>query len=665
VNLWLSKTCGSVEAMKRTSRRLVAAILISLIIFIPLILINAWGMNLAGQAYLLLYYARALAGGSGVTFAAVAESAAASSPSTLFTLMTSALALLGIEPAAAAAVLSALGWSATAFAFLAAGKGIKHVPGSALSALLLCFNPIIISFIGTPVSWVVAFTWWAVAFLLTRRYGLMVAALLFLALLLLPLPPGPPDLQTPLAAAFAWSLILFLGGLGAEIAARWLAANIETAGNSRLVVGLGLALVFVLAAVYQLSVLNDLFQTKPEARWAVEHDLAAWLTANTTADVVIGASEKVGYLADRRIVPLPALAASQTAQDLQDQLAARPPDYLVSSAAMPWQLLANSRWFRLNYQPLVEFNNSYAAGAPYTIWGYQPPPLELGPARALNARVPNRLRILGYQLDQADFLPTGEALLTLHLEAETDTIEPASAFSLKTRLLSPVDGGALAEWDVALPGSANAEEWQADGRIREQVLISDLPDLEPGAYPLNISLAEPESSEFWPISLDNDLERLDRLPVGYLVVPTAVDEGTIQVQEATFAGQIKLLGYNASDPRPGEALELTLFWQAGEPLGDEVPSLNVFTHVLDGSGQLVAGHDSIPGNGRYPTPSWLPELTIVDPHVIQLPPDLPAGDYAIRVGLYDPESGERLPVVAGDGSIPPDKAFPLTGFSTP
>jgi hypothetical protein len=651
--------------MKQTPRRLVAAIFTSLIILLPLILISTWGMHLADGAYLLLQYARSLAGGSGAILAAASESVVSRSPSMLFTLMVSALALLGIEYTVAAAVLSALGWSAAAFAFLAVGRAINRLPGAAIAALLLCFFPIVVSSSGTPISWTVAFAWWVVVFLLTRRYILMLAAILLLVLLLLPLPPGLPVLQTTLVEAFAWSLILFLVGIAAEIAADWLAANVDKAGNSRVVFNLTLALVFVLAGAYQLSVLNDLYQTKPEARWALENDIAAWIKENTTANSVIGASEKVGYLANRRTLPVHASAATQTARALQEQLDARPPNYLVSSDTMPWQLLANSRWFRLNYQPLAEFENPYAAGAPYIIWGYQPPPPDLGPVYALNARVPNRLQILGYQLDQADFLPAGEALLTLYLEAETDTIAPISDFLLKTRLLSPVDGDALVEWDAMLPGSANSEAWLAGKRIREQIPVDDLPKLEPGAYPLNISLVGPESLEFWPISLDNDLERLDRLQVGYLVVPTAVDEAMIQVQEATFADRIKLLGYTASDPLPGEGLQLTLFWQASEPLGDEVPSLNVFTHVLDGSGQLVAGHDSIPGNGRYPTPSWLPGITIADPHVIQLPPDLPSGAYEIRVGLYDPESGERLPVVAGDGSIPPDNAFPLTGFSLP
>ena len=174
-----------------------------------------------------------------------------------------------------------------------------------------------------------------------------------------------------------------------------------------------------------------------------------------------------------------------------------------------------------------------------------------------------------------------------------------------------------------------------------------------------------EGAEFWPISLENDIERLDRLPVGYLVVPTAVDLSAVQSREATFGDKIKLLGYSASDLQPGDALELTLFWEVSDPWEGEIAPLHVFTHVLDSGGQLVAGHDGIPANGRYPTPSWLPGMTIADAHVIQLPPDLPAGDYEIRVGLYEPESGERLPVLAADGSVPPDNSFLLAEISIP
>jgi hypothetical protein len=656
--------------MKRTSWRLAAVIFIILIILIPLLLVTAWGEHFAAEVYPLLQAARALAGGNGAVLADAAGSQFGHSPSMLFTLVLAVPARLfrgtGFDAATMAAFLSALGWSAAALAFLAVGTAIRRLPGAAAAALLLCFNPIVITSAGSPSSWIVALAWWAFAFLLHRRSSLLLAAIMALVLMILPLPPGLPAAQAGLPGALAWSILIFLAGIAAEIAARWLAANMKAGVDSQRAFRLALAAIFLAAGVYQLLRLTDLLQAQPRARWALEEAVAAWIEENTEPTAVIGAGERIGYLARRQVIPLEAVSEeAQTARALQEQLEARPVDYLVSSAALPWQLLANGRWFQLYYRPLAELDDPAMSGAPYTIWGYQPPPAELGFAQALNARVPNRLRILGYQIDQADLEAANEAVITLYLEADAQTKEPVTSFLVKTRLLSPRDGGTLAEWDSMLPTSIVSADWGLGELIREQIKIDVPPDLEPGAYPLNISLAGPDSAEFWPISLDNDIERLDRLQAGYLVVPTAVDEAAIEAREATFGERIHLLGSTISEAKPGEGLELTLFWQVNEPLGDEVPALNVFTHVLDGGGGLVANHDGVPGNGLYPTPSWIPGMIIADGHTIALPPDLPPGSYDVRVGLYDPESGERLPVVGGDGQAYPDNSFPLTGFSIP
>ena len=654
---------------KGISRRFVTVLLIVLILLVPQIVIKSWGVQFSDGAYPLLQAARALGEGNGAILFAEPGTGpqAAKSPSMLFILAVSGLASLlpGSEAdAAAAAVLSALGWSAAALAFLALGKAIQRLPGSAAAALLLCFNPFVITSAGSPASWIVALTWWAAAFLLSRRLLLLLATIAALILMTLPLPLGLPLAQVGLLSAYAWSILIFLVGIGAEFAADWFAANRDPVYPPRQVFRMALVLIFIVAGAYQLLRLNDLFQTRPQARWALEEEVAAWIGENTEPTAVIGTSRKIGYLANRRAIPLESSAAEwESAQTLQERLPAQPVDYLVSSKAVPWQLLADWRWFQLNYRPLAGLDDPYVADAPYTIWAYQPPAETLGYAHALNARVPNRLRILGYQVDQADLQAANEALITLYLEADAHTKEPTTFFTVKTRLLSPLSGETLAEWDSVLPGSVAPEDWGPGEAITEQIKIDVPPDLEPGAYPLNISLAVPGSFEFWPISLDNDIERLDRLQLGYLVVPTAVDDVAIQAREATFGDKIQLLGYTISEPRPGEALDLTLFWQVSEPLGDEVPSLNVFTHVLDGSWQLVANHDSIPGNGIHPTPSWMPGMTVVDTHTIQLPPDLPAGSYEVRVGLYDPESGERLSVVGGDGEAYPEGSFPLSEFS--
>jgi len=74
----------------------------------------------------------------------------------------------------------------------------------------------------------------------------------------------------------------------------------------------------------------------------------------------------------------------------------------------------------------------------------------------------------------------------------------------------------------------------------------------------------------------------------------------------------------------------------------------VFVHLLDAEGRIVAQHDSQPQDGAYPTSVWDAGEVVADEHVLDLPVDLPAGHYRLRVGWYLPGSGDRLPVV-GDG----------------
>lgn len=105
---------------------------------------------------------------------------------------------------------------------------------------------------------------------------------------------------------------------------------------------------------------------------------------------------------------------------------------------------------------------------------------------------------------------------------------------------------------------------------------------------------------------------------------------------------IALWGYDLNEPiyHPGEIIYLQLWWRAAEtPTTD----WTVFTHVLgppreDGS-IVWAGHDSRPGQGSAATTSWRAGDLVLDEHQIRLPADMPAGEYEIEVGLYDPTAG--------------------------
>lgn len=52
----------------------------------------------------------------------------------------------------------------------------------------------------------------------------------------------------------------------------------------------------------------------------------------------------------------------------------------------------------------------------------------------------------------------------------------------------------------------------------------------------------------------------------------------------------------------------------------------------------------MPVNGKYPTRIWDANEQIADAYSIALD-DLPAGTWRIVVGMYAPNTGERLPVL--------------------
>lgn len=110
---------------------------------------------------------------------------------------------------------------------------------------------------------------------------------------------------------------------------------------------------------------------------------------------------------------------------------------------------------------------------------------------------------------------------------------------------------------------------------------------------------------------------------------------------APLGDGISLAGYDVfpQPPQAGGILYLQLHW-----LVDATPAANwtVFTHVVDGSGTVVTGYDSLPGGGSLPTPLWQPGWRVLDEYQISLPADLPPGDYTLRAGLYRLD-GARLP----------------------
>jgi hypothetical protein len=118
--------------------------------------------------------------------------------------------------------------------------------------------------------------------------------------------------------------------------------------------------------------------------------------------------------------------------------------------------------------------------------------------------------------------------------------------------------------------------------------------------------------------------------------------------EVNFGNLIRLVGYDIDTRRaiPGGRLPVTLYWQALAP----VPaSYQIFTH-LEGESGLIAQADGVPVCWTYPTTEWQPGQIIADQHAIPISPEVQPGNYRLDIGLYLPDTFERLDVLDEAGN---------------
>jgi len=54
---------------------------------------------------------------------------------------------------------------------------------------------------------------------------------------------------------------------------------------------------------------------------------------------------------------------------------------------------------------------------------------------------------------------------------------------------------------------------------------------------------------------------------------------------------------------------------------------------------------------RLPTTGWVAGEFVTDPHILQVGSDAQDAMHTIWLGFYEPESGQRLPRVSGEGTV--------------
>jgi hypothetical protein len=127
-----------------------------------------------------------------------------------------------------------------------------------------------------------------------------------------------------------------------------------------------------------------------------------------------------------------------------------------------------------------------------------------------------------------------------------------------------------------------------------------------------------------------------------------------------FGDSVRLVSYGVGPKlaTAGDVLRVSLRWRAVAPL---TTRYKVFVHVLDAQGKVVAQRDAEPMADLSPTTSWIAGQMIDDLHGIRLPPVVAPQSLRLAVGLYDPETNERLPVTGADGSPSPDGQLLIAG----
>jgi len=255
------------------------------------------------------------------------------------------------------------------------------------------------------------------------------------------------------------------------------------------------------------------------------------------------------------------------------------------------------------------------------------------PARLLAADLGVGMALLGIDAPSGEVDAGGTLNLTLYWQAAGTMAED---WQVELRLLE-ADGTALAQ-EVFAPGQASypTSAWRPGDVVRDARAFRVPARTPSGCYALcvaTVGVSDAAGAACHPV-----LHVTVRAPCRDYRVPSMQHP-----LDRVIGNAVALLGYDIdSQPSaPGEPVELKLFWRAEAEMAR---SYTVFVHVVDANGRTVAQSDVVPGDGVRPTTGWLPGEIVPSIHLLEPPAGCTDGCYALRIGMYDRVTGERLPV---------------------
>ena len=213
--------------------------------------------------------------------------------------------------------------------------------------------------------------------------------------------------------------------------------------------------------------------------------------------------------------------------------------------------------------------------------------------------------------------------------------QPTREFGGELRLVNAA--GQLASHRVMRQAVAGypSSQWQQGEFVRGQIAYVIAYDTPAGDWQLQAALTVEGATVGPPVTLARI--RVNARPG--LPTVASVDHPL----DVPFGQDMVLRGFSVN--RVASSVTVTLYWLASHPIET---SYEVFVHLLDASGNIIAQHDGVPAGGAWPTTAWPPGSLVTDLHALVLPTGSAPGPYRLAVGGYEPVSGRRLPVPGAD-----------------
>ena len=261
----------------------------------------------------------------------------------------------------------------------------------------------------------------------------------------------------------------------------------------------------------------------------------------------------------------------------------------------------------------------------------------------VEATFQDEIRLVAYDLAPREVAPGEPFTVTLYWECLRPVTRDHSAYLHVFGL----DGVKIAQRDT-FPGMGNYAPtlWQPGEVIQDRYEVTIAEDAAgPVAAQLEVGLYDLQTMTPLPVTdgLGQPVGRvlLERVKVRAPTAPAQPEHAV----DALYGERVRLRGYDLPLQTivAGQQAPLTLHWEALGPLPADY---TVFIHLISADGATIGQGDGPPLAGEYPTSYWAAGELLRDEHVLTVNADAPPGRARLLVGLYNPATGQRLPLGA-------------------